>query len=155
MGLFKASELNEEWWRCIPRIVINTIGVGCFEVTWEIPDARLRALISHFQIFLNKVSYRKYIGAEVSRVIVKGLASARSYEVTVMVFPKSKSLLPQESNKVEIKNAKTTNLGGPVISLKANPIQDQLTVTWLSIDSSEFPIDHYDLLINGEKRETV
>jgi hypothetical protein len=54
-----------------------------------------------------------------------------------------------------VKTPKTTNLGGPVISLKVNSVQDQITVTWLSIDSPSCPIDHYDLFVNEEKKETV
>jgi hypothetical protein len=42
-----------------------------------------------------------------------------------------------------------------VISLKANPNKNELTVYWESIDSPEKPIDHYQLVVNGTKKEIV
>jgi hypothetical protein len=57
--------------------------------------------------------------------------------------------------KKTIRCSNTTNLGGPVISLKANPNKDQITVYWASIDSPKTPIECYELLINGEKKEIV
>ncbi len=54
-----------------------------------------------------------------------------------------------------IKCPRATNLGGPIISLKANPNKNQLTVCWLSIDSSKLPIEHYEIVVNGEKKEKV
>ena len=54
-----------------------------------------------------------------------------------------------------IKCPRATNLGGPIISLKANPNKNQLTVCWLSIDSSKLPIEHYEIIVNGEKKEKV
>lgn len=56
--------------------------------------------IKYYQIFLNQVSYRKYIPANVNKVIIKGLAGNRNYDIMVMIYPKDKSLLPQQSNKV-------------------------------------------------------
>lgn len=96
----KLSVSNEEWWRCIPRIVINQFGVGCLEITWDKVNSQYMHMISHYKIFLNKVSYRRNIAPNVNRVVAKGLASSRSYEITVMVYPKDKTLLPQQSNVV-------------------------------------------------------
>ena len=48
-----------------------------------------------------------------------------------------------------------TNLGGPVISLKANRNRNEITVCWDSIDSLKMPIEHYELIINGEKKDYV
>ena len=42
-----------------------------------------------------------------------------------------------------------------MISLKANPNKDQITVYWASIDSPKMPIECYELVINGEKKEIV
>lgn len=158
--------------------MFNSLGVGCIEILWERPTRKSLEMISHYQIYLNKVSYRQGIIPEANRVLIKGLAGSRSYEATVMVYPKSSTLLPQQSNVVvrkiisrvnlvehlsnydsfskTIKCNKTTNLGGPIISLKANPKKDQITVCWHSIDTAMKPVvDHYEMLINGEKRETV
>ncbi len=151
----KSAITNEDWWRCIPKIAYNSLGVGVIEVIWEIPPVKSYELISHYQIFLNKVSYRNYISPNSNRVIIKGLAGGKSYDITVMVFPVTQTLLPQQSNVITIKTSKTTNLKGPVISLKANYRKNQITVTWQSIDSTELPIERYELLINGTKKEEV
>jgi hypothetical protein len=146
---------DRKWLNCIPKIVCNAHGVGCIEVTWSRLSAQNAHLISHFQLFLNDVSYRKKIPSNVTKVIVKGLAGGRNYDTILMVYPKDKTFLPQQSNLVTVKSGRTTNLGGPIISLKENARPDQITVTWQSIDSSKCPIECYELLINEEKRDVV
>ena len=119
------------------------------------PENSLEDLIDHYQLFLNKVSYKNKISSSTNRVYVKGLAGGRKYDITLMVIPKAQTLLPQDSNVLSIKCPRTTSLGGPIISLKASSNNSQLTVCWLSIDSTKLPIDHYELVINGEKKEKI
>ena len=104
---------------------------------------------------MNKISYKKIISANTNRIIVKGLAGGRSYDTILMVYPKSPTLMPQQSNVLNLKCARTTPLGGPIISLKAIPKNNQVTLCWQSIDSRKMQIEAYQLLINGESRETV
>jgi hypothetical protein len=151
----KSSASNEQWWNCIPKIVCNAFGVGCIEVTWARIPEQYRHLVSHFQLFLNDVSYRAYIAPNTNRVIVKGLAGGRNYDTVLMVYPNDPTLLPQQSNIVTVKAGRTTNLGGPIISLKENCQPDQITVSWQSIDTPKCPISCYELLINEEKRDVV
>ena len=54
-----------------------------------------------------------------------------------------------------MKTLSTTGMGGPVISLKSDSRKNQMCIVWLSIDSPEQPIDYYQLLINGEKKQLV
>lgn len=112
-------------------------------------------LISHYQLFLNKVSYKKVIVANTNRIVVKGLAGGKSYDTVLMVYPKSPALMPQQSNILMIKCPMTTPLGGPIISLKATSKKNQVLLCWQSIDSKKMPIDQYQLMINGEKREII
>ena len=49
----------------------------------------------------------------------------------------------------------TTDNGGPIISIKANPKDNQVTLVWQSIDSQSCPIDYYQLIINDEKKQIV
>ena len=88
-------------------------------------------------------------------MLVKGLAVDRNYDTVLMVYPRDAALLPQQSNIVTVKSGRTTNLGGPIISLKENPRSDQITVCWQSIDTPKCPISVYELLINEEKRDVV
>lgn len=143
------------WWQCIPKIQCDPYGVGCIEISWTKASKEALSLISHYQIFLNEVSYRNRISPTTNRVLVKGLAGGRKYDIVLMVYPKNKAFLPQQSNMVTVKSHATTNLGGPVISLKENARSDQITVTWQSIDSPKCPISFYELIINDEKRDTV
>lgn len=131
------------------------IGVSCVEISWELPPDKSLELISHYQLFMNKISYTKTISANTNRIIVKGLAGGRNYDTILMVYPKSPTLMPQQSNVLNLKCARTTPLGGPIISLKAVSKKNQITLCWQSIDSRKMPIDAYQLLINGERRETV
>jgi hypothetical protein len=55
-------------------------------------------LISHYQLFLNKVSYKPSLLPGTHRIIVKGLAGGKIYDTVLMVYPKSQTLLPQQSN---------------------------------------------------------
>ncbi|CAF0781764.1 unnamed protein product [Brachionus calyciflorus] len=151
----QSSNLNLEWWKCIPKITINSLGVGLLEIFWDRILEHLIPYISHYQIFLNKVSYRKYIPANVNKVLIKGLTGGRNYDIIVMIYPKDRSLLPQQSNIVAYNSPKTTSLGGPIISLKANRQKDQITICWLSIDPEETFIKSYELLINGKKHDEV
>jgi hypothetical protein len=96
----KSSSRNEDWWRCIPKIVNNSDSVGCVEITWDKPDKDLMNLISHYRIYLNNVSYKKSIKPDQNKIVIKGLAGGRSYEATIMIFPKDPRLLPQQSNSL-------------------------------------------------------
>jgi hypothetical protein len=151
----QSSISNQQWWNCIPKIVCNAFGVGCIEVQWASLPIEQRRLISHYQLFLNGVSYRANIDPRSNRVRVKGLAGGRNYDATLMVYPKDVKLLPQQSNVVVVKAGRTTNLGGPIISLKANSREDQITLTWQSIHTAKCPISCYELIINEEKRDVV
>lgn len=93
-------QANEAWWHCIPHIEYNPLGVGCIEITWEFADDDLIDLISHYQLYLNRVSYKQHIPVNKNKIVVKGLAGGRNYETTMMVYPKDKRLLPQQSNIV-------------------------------------------------------
>ena len=93
-----AAITNKEWWLCIPKISFASRGTGCIELCWDQPDSGSLELISHYQIFLNKVSYKNYISKHTNRVLIKGLAGGRNYDVNVMVFPNTQTLLPQQSN---------------------------------------------------------
>jgi hypothetical protein len=93
-----AAITNKEWWLCIPKISFASRGTGCIELCWDQPDSSSLELISHYQIFLNKVSYKNYISKHTNRVLIKGLAGGRNYDVNVMVFPNTQTLLPQQSN---------------------------------------------------------
>ncbi len=150
-----ASSAPNDWWLSIPRLLSNSLGIGCAEAFWERPPSEAFDLISHYQIFLNKVSYKNYISPQANRIVIKGLAGGRNYDLNLMIYPKSQTLLPQQSNTLTIRCSNMTHMGGPVISLKANPNKDQITIYWPSIDSKQMPIDYYELLINGEKKETV
>ena len=92
--------MNRDWWRAIPKITINYLGDGCLEVIWEKSIETSLELISHYQLFLNRVSYKSRIKSDTSSVVVKGLCGGRSYDISLMVFPKSQSYLPQQSNIV-------------------------------------------------------
>jgi hypothetical protein len=70
------------------------------EVFWEKPFETSLDLMSHYQLFLNHISYKQRIRSDASSVMVKGLCGGRSYEISLMVFPKSQSYLPQQSNIV-------------------------------------------------------
>ncbi len=48
-----------------------------------------------------------------------------------------------------------TELGGPVISLKANSQRHQFTICWLSIETSSVPVLRYDVLVNSERRQKI
>ncbi|RNA39091.1 leucine-rich repeat-containing protein [Brachionus plicatilis] len=150
-----SSDLNSQWWKCIPKISFQHAGVGSLEIYWDRVLDVMLPFISHYQIYINQVSYRKYIPASVNKVLIKGLAGSRNYDIMVMIYPKDKSLLPQQSNKVAYTTDKVTNLGGPILSLKANRNKDELTVTWLSIDSYENVIDYYEILIDAEVKEKI
>ena len=89
---------NKDWWRSIPKIILNYLGNGCLEVLWERPTEASVELISHYQLFLNRVSYKNKIRADASSVQIKGLCGGRSYDISLMVFPKSHSYIPQQSN---------------------------------------------------------
>ena len=158
LNMDKSSASNEAWWACIPKIVCTSYGVGCIEVTWN-PSAEnnrhSRQLVSHYQLFLNDISYRGIVPPHVDRLLVKGLAGGRTYDAVLMVYPKEATLMPQQSNIVTFKSGRTTNLGGPIISLKENGRSDQITLCWQSIDSPKCAINCYDLLINEQKRDVV
>ena len=83
---------------CIPKISYHSKAIGCIELVWDRPDKASLDLIDYYQIFLNKVSYKNKINPPTNRVYIKGLAGGRKYDVTVMVFPKNQTFLPQESN---------------------------------------------------------
>ena len=89
---------NKEWWLCIPRISYIWKNITCFELNWTRPGHASQELISHYQLFLNKVSYKNYIKASTNKVYVRGLAGGRNYEVTLVCYPKKENLVPQESN---------------------------------------------------------
>ena len=65
---------------------------------WERPSEASSELISHYQLFLNRVSYKHRIRPDATNILVKGLCGGRSYEISLMVFPKSQSHIPQQSN---------------------------------------------------------
>lgn len=134
---------------------VNNLGDGVIEIIWEKPFASSLDLISHYQLFLNRISYKQRINSDVNRLIVRGLSGGRTYDVNLMVFPKLQSLLPQQSNVVRIKCLPTSEAGGPLISLKANSNDNQITIVWQSIDTFGCPIDFYQLIINDEKKEMV
>ena len=119
------------------------------------PPENSLELISHYQLFLNKVSYKKQIIANTNRVVVKGLAGGKNYDIVLMVYPKSPTLMPQQSNVVQIKCPIVTPLGGSVISLKSTSKDNQVIICWQSIDTRQAPIEQYQLLINGERKEIV
>ena len=48
-----------------------------------------------------------------------------------------------------------TENGGPIISIKANPKNNQVTLVWESIDTQRSSIDFYQLIINDEKKQIV
>jgi len=125
------------------------------EITFDVPPEKSLELISHYQLFLNKVSYKKAIVANTNRIVVKGLAGGKGYDTVLMVYPKSAVLMPQQSNVLQIRCPLTTPLGGPIISLKATGKRNQVLLCWQSIDSKKLPIDQYQLMINGEKREII
>jgi hypothetical protein len=151
----RSVTLIEEWCLIIFRIDYTFIGSGCIEVFWELPHADHLDMISHYQILLNKVSYKHKIHRESNRVTVQGLAGGRNYDLTLMVYPKDTNLIPHQSNVLNIKSGKVTSLGGPVISLKANLNPKQITVCWQSINTNECPISHYELILNEQVRETI
>ncbi len=131
------------------------VGSSCIEITWEVPPENSLELISHYQLFLNKVSYKKQIIANTNRVVVKGLAGGKSYDTVLMVYPKSPALMPLQSNVLQIKCPIVTPLGGPIISLKSTLKDNQVIICWQSIDTRQSPIEQYQLLINGERKEIV
>jgi hypothetical protein len=92
------STVPNDWWLSIPKLNSNSLGIGCAEAYWDRPPAGSYDLISHYQIFLNKVSYKNYISVDATRVIIKGLAGGRNYDLNLMVYPKSQKFLPQQSN---------------------------------------------------------
>ena len=113
------------------------------------------SLISHYQLYLNGISYKTKISPHTNSLIVRGLTANRQYETTLMVFPKSKALLPQQSNKLIVKSLDKTEEGGPIISMRATRKQDQITIVWQSIDTPKKQIDFYQLMLNNEKYEIV
>ena len=68
------------------------------EISWETPATKSLELISHYQLFLNKVTYKRMISPYTTRLLVKDLAGAKNYEAILMVFPKGEHLVPQQSN---------------------------------------------------------
>lgn len=68
------------------------------ELSWETPSARALELISHYQLFLNKVTYRRSISPYAGRLLIKDLAGGKYYETILMVYPKGQHLVPQQSN---------------------------------------------------------
>ena len=89
---------NEDWWKCIPKLSHSMIGVNCVEISWEPPLYKSFELISHYQIFLNKISYKTLLKPNTNRIVIKGLAGGKDYDVVLMVYPKSQALIPQQSN---------------------------------------------------------
>ena len=89
---------DKNWWTTVPRISVQSLGVGCYELSWNMPDQETWDLISHYQILLNKVSYKQFIAPDCCRVMLKGLSGGRNYDLTLMCYPKSQSLMPQQSN---------------------------------------------------------
>ena len=144
------------WKKCNPTISYNNAEPGCIEVFWNQMPEQCLALISHFQLYLNNVSYRSYIGPHINKVLVKGLAACRNYHAVLVVHPNYSSLEPVTSNPVTIKSGRSNgSTGGPLISLKANPKHDQITLSWKSIDSEDLKIEFYELMVNGEKRDVL
>jgi len=129
--------------------------VSCIEITWDILPENSLDLISHYQLFLNKVSYKKKLIANTNRIVVKGLAGGKNYDTVLMVYPKSSTLMSQQSNTLQIKCPILTPLGGPVISLKSTSKENQVIICWQSIDTRQAPIEQYQLVVNGERKEIV
>ena len=49
----------------------------------------------------------------------------------------------------------TSTTGGPLISFKANPKSDQITVVWTTIETPRNPIENYILVVLSETKEIV
>jgi hypothetical protein len=90
---------NKHWYESIPTIELTNLGNGCLEVSWKGPLESSLGLISHYQLFLNGVSYKKKIRSDATSVKIKGLCGGRSYSVVLMVIPKSQSYVAQQSNR--------------------------------------------------------
>ena len=58
----------------------------------------------NFDILNYRKSYKNYISKHTNRVLIKGLAGGRNYDVNVMVFPNTQTLLPQQSNILVFNN---------------------------------------------------
>ena len=97
-SFIKSSVSNADWWRTIPRITVRSIDVNCAEVFWEKPPPQSHVLISHYQLFLNQVAYTLKISVDSNRILMRDLCAGRTYELSVMVYPIQKTLLPQQSN---------------------------------------------------------
>ena len=106
---FKEPEVDEDWMRCMPIINYIHTEAGCMEVFWEKPPQKSIDLISHYQLFMNKVSYKNVIPAHLDRVYVRGMAGGKTYDTYLKVFAKKKEVLPHESNTLVIFQFKTSN----------------------------------------------
>lgn len=152
IDLTQPPEPDSVWWQTIPKIIKIHRGSGIYEIFWERAPQSAFDLISHYQLYLNGVSYRLKIHPTKTRLIIKGLTSGREYEAMIMVFPKSPLLLPQQSNKLHIKAPLVTDDGAPLLALRPEKKKDRVNFVWKSDDKS---IEYFQLIINEEKQELI